>query len=57
LTSDAARTDHTVSSESICDEGKPGYINPLHSFLPGFLKGPQVYLPGIHDDGSIDFEW
>lgn len=48
---------HLVNNESICDEGKPGYINPLHSYLPGWLKGPQVYLPGIHPDGSIDFEW
>ena len=43
--------------ESICDEGKVGYLNPLHSFLPGGLKGPQTYLPGIHPGGHIDFEW
>jgi len=48
---------HTVNDESICDEGKRGYINPFHQWLPGPLKGPQVYLPGIHANGDIDFEW
>jgi hypothetical protein len=48
---------HTISNESICDEGEVGYINPLHSYLPGPLKGPEVYLPGIHEDGEIDIEW
>lgn len=48
---------HTVAEESICDEGKVGYINPLHDFLPGPLKGPQTYLPGIHENGEINFEW
>jgi RHS repeat-associated protein len=47
----------TVSNESICDEGKVGYINPLHQWLPGPLKGPQIYLPGIHANGSVDFQW
>lgn len=40
---------HTVNNESICDEGVVGYINPLHSYLPEPLKGPEVYLPGIHE--------
>ncbi len=31
--------------ESLCDEGIVGYINPLHGFVPGPLKGPEVYLP------------
>jgi hypothetical protein len=48
---------HTVNNESICDEGVVGYINPLHSYLPEPLKGPEVYLPGIHENGEIDFEW
>jgi len=48
---------HTVNSESICDEGKVGYINPLHEYLPGPLKGPETYLPGVHENGEIDFEW
>jgi RHS repeat-associated protein len=48
---------HTVNNESICDEGMRGYINPFHQWLPGPLKGPQVYLPGIHPNGDIDFEW
>jgi RHS repeat-associated protein len=48
---------HTVANESICDEGLRGYINPLHAYLPGPLKGPVVYLPGIHTGGKIDFEW
>jgi hypothetical protein len=43
--------------ESICDEGTVGYINPLHGFLPGPLKGPQVELPGIEPNGHIDIEW
>lgn len=48
---------HTVNHESICDEGKRGYVNPFHRWVPGPLKGPQTYLPGVHSDGSIDFEW
>lgn len=48
---------HTVNNESMCDEGQNGYINPLHSFLPDRLKGPQVYLPGVHSDGYVDFQW
>jgi hypothetical protein len=48
---------HTVNNEKICDEGLRGYINPLHGYLPGPLKGPQVYLPGIHPNGDVDFEW
>jgi RHS repeat-associated protein len=48
---------HTVADESICDEGLRGYINPLHAYLPKRLKGPVVYLPGIHTGGKIDFEW
>jgi hypothetical protein len=48
---------HTVNNESVCDEGVKGYINPFHNFVPGPLKGPEVYLPGIHENGDIDFEW
>lgn len=44
-------------NESTCDEGKRGYINPFHSFLLGPLKCPHVYLPGVHSDGSVDFQW
>jgi RHS repeat-associated protein len=47
----------TVNNESICDEGKVGYINPLHGYVPEPLKGPEAYLPGIHENGEIDFEW
>jgi RHS repeat-associated protein len=58
--------------ESICDEGVTGYLNPLHSFLskgpiaqlqhpdPAFLYHwleARVYLPGVHSNGSRDFEW
>jgi RHS repeat-associated protein len=47
--------------ESIFDEGKRGYLNPLHSFLPGPLKGPQVHLPGLYRDECgqvrVDIEW
>jgi RHS repeat-associated protein len=45
---------HTVADESICDEGFNASTNPFHQWLPG---GPQPYLPGIHRDGSVDFEW
>jgi RHS repeat-associated protein len=48
---------HTVNNESICDEGVKGYINPFHNFVPGPLKGPEVFLPGIRENGDIDFEW
>jgi RHS repeat-associated protein len=48
---------HTVNNESIRDEGKVGYINPFHEFLPGPLKGPKTYLPGIHENGKIDIGW
>lgn len=44
--------------EPVRDEGKKnGYINPLHSFLPGPLKGPTTYLPGIHRNGKVDWRW
>jgi RHS repeat-associated protein len=46
-----------LKGELICDEGQRGYINPLHSFLPDSLRGPEIYLPGIHPSGSVDFEW
>ena len=44
---------HTVNNESICDEGVVGGI------LPRFILGggPKTYLPGIHSNGSIDFEY
>ena len=44
---------HTVNNESVCDEGIRGGI------LPRFILGggPKVYLPGIHADGSTDFQW
>jgi len=46
-----------LGHESICDEGKVGYINPLHEFVPGPLQGPETYLPGVHKNGEVDFEW
>jgi hypothetical protein len=45
-----------VAEESSCDEGKVGYINPFHEFVPGPLKGPETYLPGVHKNGEIDLE-
>lgn len=48
---------HTVNHESTCDEGQKGYINPLHDYVPGPLKGPQVHLPGVHSNGHFDWEW
>jgi RHS repeat-associated protein len=47
----------TVNHEPIGDEGRPGYINPLHSFMPAWARGPQWYLPGLHPNGQIDLEW
>jgi hypothetical protein len=44
----------TVSDESVGDEGYRGYLNPFHEFVPGPLRGPRTYLPGIHRDGTID---
>jgi hypothetical protein len=32
-------------------------MNPLHEYVPGALKGPQIYLPGIHADRKTDWEW
>ena len=43
---------HTVNYESVGDEGIRGGIFPRW-FFGG---GPQVYLPGIHRNGHIDFE-
>lgn len=47
--------------ESIYDEGHQGYINPLHSFLPSWLRGPQIYLPGLYKNPCgrvrVDFSW
>jgi hypothetical protein len=48
---------HTVNNEPIGDEGKVGYVNPFHEYLPGPLKGPKTYLPGIHRNGDVDFKW
>jgi hypothetical protein len=46
-----------IKGESIHDEQiKHGYLNPLHSFLPPWLRGPTTYLPGVGKD-SINFEW
>lgn len=47
---------HTVTDESICDEGHDEYINPFHQWMPGPLKGPQTYLPGAHENGKVDLE-
>lgn len=46
-----------LKGESVRDEQvKDGYINPLHSFVAGRLKGPRTYLPGIGKRG-VDFKW
>jgi hypothetical protein len=45
-----------IKGESVRDEQVRGYINPMHSFVPSWLKGPQVYLPGIGKRG-VDFKW
>lgn len=41
------------------DHGKGNLYEGIHGgILPSFLgKSPEVYLPGIHSDGKIDFEW
>lgn len=55
---DWAKNATGIAQESVWDEGKRGYIDPLHGISPGPLKGPQVYLPGCHSDRSgIDFQW
>ena len=50
---------HTGEMEQVNDEGKVGYINPLHGILPSYLKGPQWYLPGWHQDNRkvVDWSW
>jgi RHS repeat-associated protein len=46
---------HTVSEESVGDEGGDVSINPLHQWIP---VGPVVHNAlGIHTDGHIDIEW
>lgn len=46
---------HTVSEESIRDEGGDVYVNPLHQWFPG---GPVIHhAPGIHPNGHVDFTW
>ena len=54
---DAFKCQTVSPSEKIGDEGQPGSINPLHSFLPKSLQWPVVYLPGLHRDGKEDFSW
>jgi RHS repeat-associated protein len=41
--------------ESVRDEGSFGYINPFWEFVPSWLRGPQIYLYGVHQNGSVDF--
>lgn len=60
LTGDAAIDwikNSTVSHEPICDEGQVGHINPFHDWWPDILggPGPEMYFPGIHSNGQIDF--
>jgi uncharacterized protein RhaS with RHS repeats len=43
-----------IKGESIRDEGVKGSIDPLHDWLG---SGPKTYLPGVHANGKIDFEW
>jgi hypothetical protein len=42
---------HSVSHESIRDEGLRRYINPFHQWMPSIFRGPQVSLPGVHANG------
>ncbi len=48
------------ADESTCSSDAR-YINPLHSFVPTYLRGPKAYLPGVHRDSHgnahADFEW
>jgi len=37
----------TVNNESIWDEGVYGPINSLYSYLPSYLEGPVIFLPGL----------
>ncbi len=45
-----------LKGESVRDERRPGFINPLHSYLPAWLRGPRTYLPGI-GHRRVDFSW
>jgi hypothetical protein len=45
-----------LKRESLRDEHRIGYVNPLHSFLPSWLRGPKLFLPGI-GPRRVDFEW
>ncbi len=46
-----------IKGESICDEGGPVHLDPLHSFLPSWVPDPTTYGPGIHSNESVDLEW
>jgi uncharacterized protein RhaS with RHS repeats len=43
-----------IKGEPVRDEGVRASIDPLHDWLG---PGPQIYLPGIHANGKIDFAW
>jgi RHS repeat-associated protein len=46
-----------IKGEDTGDEGRQIHLNPLHSYSPSWIPDPTVYGPGIHSDGSVDFEW
>jgi hypothetical protein len=46
-----------LKGESVCDEGGPVHLDPLHSFAPSWLPDPTVYGPGIHKNAKSDLEW
>jgi hypothetical protein len=54
---DIAKETTGIAVESPYDEGRMGYLNPLHGILPASLRGPRIYLPGIHPNGSVDIAW
>ncbi|QXC60974.1 hypothetical protein KSP35_22110 [Aquihabitans sp. G128] len=56
------RGDATIDrwkGEAVGDEGVRGYVTPWHTWTNGrlrFLRGPKVYLPGIHRNGKVDID-
>jgi RHS repeat-associated protein len=48
-------------ADESCSQSDKRAINPAHSFLPSWLQGPKVYLPGAYRDSQgqphINFEW
>jgi RHS repeat-associated protein len=46
-----------LKGESTCDEGKTIHLDPAHSYVPNWVPDPTIYGPGVHSNGSVDFQW